>query len=200
MQNLKGMFVIITAMALLGSGCDTGGGDDGNGGVGEDTILAEDSVMGLDTAPPPEDTLPAGDTAPPPEDTLPAEDTAPPSEDTEKPADEFVIPLAELSGTAKFYSWKAPAATVKFFAVLDAAGGVHVAFDACDLCYGAKLGYSQEGDMMVCNNCGNKFLITGIGTTNRGGGCWPGYLPVTIGEDAVTIQHADLKAGSWYFQ
>ena len=184
--TLKGMTVALGAIALLLTACDAGGGDDGSGG-GEDTIQVEDSAPGLDAAPPTED-------------TLPAEDTAPPPEDTEEPADEFVIPISELSGTAAFYSWQAPAALIKFFAVLDAVGGIHVAFDACDVCYGAKKGYSQDGDMMVCNNCGNKFLITGIGTTNRGGGCWPGYLPITSDDHAVTIQHADLVAGSWYFQ
>ena len=197
---MKTLIVATGVIALvLTASCDSGGGDGNGNGGGEDTVIAEDTAPGLDTAPVPEDTVTAEDTTPPPLDTIPAEDTPPP-EDTPEPADEVVIPLSELSTTAVFYTWDAPTATISFFAVLDDAGGVHVAFDACDVCYGAKLGYSQDGNQMVCNNCGNKFLITGIGTTNRGGGCWPGYLPITTDDHAVYIQHADLAGGSWYFE
>ena len=36
---------------------------------------------------------------------------------------------------------------------------------------------------MVCNNCGNKYPIDGLGTENKNpGGCWPGYLPSTVSD------------------
>lgn len=195
---MKGLIVATGVVALLlTAGCDAGGGDSGGG---EDTTPAEDTLAGPDTAPIPEDTTPAEDTSPPPEDTVPAEDTPPPPEDTVEPPTAYEIPISELSTTATFYGWEAPKTTIKFFAVLDHGAGVHVAFDACDVCYGAKKGYSQDGDQMVCNNCGNQFDITGIGTTNRGGGCWPGYLPITVDDHAVYIQFTDLEAGSWYFE
>ncbi len=195
------LIVATGVVALLTfAGCDSGGGDGGGAG-GEDTLQAEDTTQAEDTAAPPEDTTaPPEDTTAPPEDTAPAEDTYVPPEDTVEPPTAFEIPISELSTTATFYTWDAPKATISFFAVLDHGAGVHVAFDACDVCYGAKKGYSQDGDQMVCKNCGNKFDITGIGTTNQGGGCWPGYLPITTDDQNVYIEFADLEAGSWYFE
>ncbi len=198
-ELMRGMIGATGVVAvLLFAGCDGGGGD---GGGGEDTVqAAEDTAPATDTAPLPEDTLLAEDTAPPPLDTNPAEDTALPPEDTVEAPTAFMIPISELSTTATFYIWEAPKATISFFAVLDHGDGIHVAFDACDVCYGAKKGYSQSGDKMVCNNCGNEFDITGIGTTNQGGGCWPGYLPITTDDHAVSVEYTDLEAGSWYFE
>jgi len=67
---------------------------------------------------------------------------------------------------------------VKYFVVEAEDGSVKTAFDACDVCYRSRKGYRQEGDDMICNNCGNHYPISGLGTKNlRGGGCWPGYLP-----------------------
>ncbi|MBW2454153.1 MAG: DUF2318 domain-containing protein [Deltaproteobacteria bacterium] len=114
--------------------------------------------------------------------------------------DSIIIPLSELNATAAFHSYEAITATVQFFAVLGVDSAPHIAFDACDVCYGAKLGYSQDGDEMVCNNCGNRFAITGIGTENQGGGCWPGYLQMTTTATDVVIEPEILEAGSWYFE
>jgi len=55
--------------------------------------------------------------------------------------------------------------------VKDKFGTVHVAFDACDVCYEAKKGYKQNGDVMLCLNCGKTFSITSIGIDNTVGGC-----------------------------
>ena len=110
------------------------------------------------------------------------------------------IPLTDLSTTASYFSYEGEETDIDYFAVLDDAEGVHVAFDACDQCYRAKLGYRQEGSNMVCNNCGNSFAISGIGTSNTGGGCWPGYLEVTVTETHVEIEPEALETGSWYFE
>ena len=111
-----------------------------------------------------------------------------------------LIELSALSTTASFFSYQGEETTIDYFALLDDDGGVHVAFDACDQCYRAGLGYRQEGSTMVCNNCENTFAITGIGTENTGGGCWPGYLEVTVTETHVVIEPEALEAGSWYFE
>jgi hypothetical protein len=114
--------------------------------------------------------------------------------------DSIVIPLSTVSTTATFHAYEAINATVAFFAVLGGDAAPHVAFDACDVCYGAKLGYSQDGTEMVCNNCGNRFAIDGIGTSNQGGGCWPGYLPIAVDATDIIIEPEMLEAGSWYFE
>jgi uncharacterized membrane protein len=111
------------------------------------------------------------------------------------------IPLAEISETASYYEYDVGGTTVRFFAIKASDGSVRTAFDACDVCFDRKKGYRQEGNMMVCNNCGNKYPIDGLGTENkRGGGCWPGYLPSKIVGDKLMIEGKDLKSGEYRFK
>ena len=112
---------------------------------------------------------------------------------------EIFIPVSNLSTTAKFYTFESKGVTIRYFAVKDASGNVHIAFDACDVCYEAKKGYRQNGDVMHCINCGKEFPITSIGTDNTAGGCWPSYLPMRIDENTVVITIADLIAKQYMF-
>ena len=112
---------------------------------------------------------------------------------------EIFIPVSNLSTTAKFYSFESEGVIIRYFAVKDASGNVHIAFNACDVCYEAKKGYRQNGDLMHCINCGKEFPITSIGTDNTAGGCWPSYLPMRIDNDTVVIKISDLKAKSYMF-
>src|SRR4030042_6897121 len=73
---------------------------------------------------------------------------------------EVRIPLSDIDTTATFYSYDSDGVTVRYFAVKDAQGTAHVAFDACDVCYEAKKGYKQVGTEMQCLNCGKQFTIT----------------------------------------
>ncbi len=111
----------------------------------------------------------------------------------------MLILLSEVSSNARWYEYDSNGATIRFFAVKASDGSIKTAFDACDVCYGAKKGYRQEGNMMVCNNCGKKFSIDGLGTENRGTGCWPGYLPNTIQDGKIVIRKADIEGGRWRF-
>jgi uncharacterized membrane protein len=112
---------------------------------------------------------------------------------------EVRIPISDISTTAIFYSYDSNSVTVRYFAVKDKQGTVHVAFDACDVCYEAKKGYKQNGDLMQCINCGKTFSITSIGTENTAGGCWPSFLPMNIDGNDVVITLADLEAKSYMF-
>lgn len=112
---------------------------------------------------------------------------------------EIFISVSNLSTTAKFYSFESEGVTIRYFAVKDTSGNVHVAFDACDVCYEAKKGYQQNGDVMQCINCGKEFSITSIGTDNIAGGCWPSYLPMHINENTVIITIADLVEKQYMF-
>lgn len=74
------------------------------------------------------------------------------------------------------------------------------AFNACDVCYGSKKGYRQEGEDMVCNNCGNHYRISGLGTANlKGGGCWPGYLESSTEGEYLVIAKSSLEGGRYRF-
>lgn len=120
--------------------------------------------------------------------------TAPQQNETE-----VRIPLSDISTTVRFYSYDSAGITVRYFAVKDAQGTVHVAFDACDVCYEAKKGYIQSGDVMRCLNCGQEFTIKGIGLDNKGGGCWPSFLPINITGDNIIIKITDLEAKRYMF-
>lgn len=112
---------------------------------------------------------------------------------------ELRIPLASIATTATFYSYDSNGVTVRYFIIKDGQGTVHIAFDACDVCYEAKKGYKQVGNQMQCLNCGKQFAITSIGTENIAGGCWPSYLSWKIIGNDVVIQKADLEAKSYMF-
>jgi len=109
------------------------------------------------------------------------------------------IPLADLSSKANFYEYDDSGVAIRYFAVLGSDGNPRTAFDACDVCGGYK-GYSQQGDDMVCNNCGLHFSIDDLGTKNYGGGCWPSHLQHEVKGDSLIIKVTDLAEGRIRFQ
>jgi len=110
------------------------------------------------------------------------------------------IDASEITSSARYYSYDAGSKEVRFFALRGSDGQVRVAMDACDVCYSAKKGYAQVGDVMKCNNCGNEYESDGIGTKNvAGGGCWPGYVPIEDGAGKVLIKTTDLKSKTYMF-
>lgn len=114
------------------------------------------------------------------------------------PAAFLQIPLAEITNQAKWYKRDLGGKSIGFFAVRAEDGSIKTAFDACDVCYASGKGYRQEGNYMVCNNCGNRYPISGLGTENKNpGGCWPGNLPSTIDGDNILIKEKDLLNNSW---
>jgi uncharacterized membrane protein len=111
------------------------------------------------------------------------------------------IPLSEVSEKAVWYTYNSGGVKIKYFAVKAKDGSVKTAFDACDVCYRSKRGYRQQGDDMICNNCGNYYPISGLGTKNlKGGGCWPGYLPSSVEGDYLVMKKTDLEAGKYRFK
>jgi len=112
---------------------------------------------------------------------------------------EISIPLSEIGSNAKFYSYDSNGIEIRYFAVLGPDGNVHVAFDACDVCYDAKKGYRQKDDDMQCINCDKVFSINSIGTDNTAGGCWPSFLPTTIDGENIIIKISDLETNRHMF-
>ncbi len=111
-------------------------------------------------------------------------------------SDYVTIPISEVGKDARFYTYDSGGTQVRFFAARGPDGNVHVATDACDVCYQSHKGYHQSGTAMQCNNCGKAFSIDHIGTKNTAGGCWPSYLPMNLnGSDALVARSAlDAKA------
>jgi hypothetical protein len=104
------------------------------------------------------------------------------------------LPIATLDdGLAHFYTMMVQGRPVEFFVIKDKTGTVRAALNACDVCYPAKKGYHQEGDEMVCNNCGRRFPINQIGLVH--GGCNPSPLNPAVDGSTVIIQESELAAG-----
>jgi uncharacterized membrane protein len=101
-------------------------------------------------------------------------------------------------GKARWYTYPANSVNVQFFVLKSSDGVIRAAFNACDVCYPGKKGYRQEGDEMVCNNCGQRFPSVLINEVR--GGCNPSPLARTIEGDEAVIRIDDILAGAKYFQ
>ena len=108
------------------------------------------------------------------------------------------IPVSELGTQARFYDYQtASGKTVRFFAMRSSDGVYRAALDACDVCFAGKQGYSQDGDDMVCNKCGNRFHSAQINEVR--GGCNPVGLERKVAGDQLRISARELEAGASYF-
>ena len=108
------------------------------------------------------------------------------------------VPLAQVSdGKAHYFSYRSGEAYVNFFLLQSHDGVVRAAFDACDVCFHARKGYRQEGDSMVCNNCGMKFRSDMINEVK--GGCNPAPIERSVADGRIVIAAADLEQGGRYF-
>jgi uncharacterized membrane protein len=108
------------------------------------------------------------------------------------------ISLSDLSGTAKFFDYKlSDNKPVRFFVIKSSDGVYRAALDACDTCYHAKKGYHQEGDDMICNNCGLHFHSSQVNEVH--GGCNPVGLPRTIEGNQLVIKASELENRGGYF-
>ena len=103
-------------------------------------------------------------------------------------------------GQAKFFNVEMPSGkTVYFFAVKDQNGIYRAAANACQVCYGQRRGFYQEGDEIVCRNCGNRYPLEKIATEK--GGCNPGPInpDLKIEEGKINITRAELEGISDLF-
>lgn len=111
---------------------------------------------------------------------------------------EVHIPLSKVNdGAAHFYSYKTKGKSIQFFVVKSRDGVIRAAFDACDVCFPARKGYSQDGDFMICNNCGRRFHSTRINVVE--GGCNPAPLIRHEVGDKLVIRVADILPGGRFF-
>jgi len=85
---------------------------------------------------------------------------------------------------------------VIFFVLKSSDGVIRAAIDACDVCYRSGKGYVQDGDYMVCTNCGRRFASNRINDVK--GGCNPAPLDRKIVANNIMISMADINKNSWY--
>jgi uncharacterized membrane protein len=102
------------------------------------------------------------------------------------------------NGKARHYTYKTDdGVAIRYFIIKSSDGLIRAAFDACDVCWAENKGYSQKGDVMVCNNCGRRFPSTRINEVH--GGCNPAPLNRKVEHGAVIIKVADILQGKRYF-
>lgn len=121
-------------------------------------------------------------------------------QNNESEAAVVTIPISEIGTSAKWYTYNSKGVSTKYFAVTGSDGKIHVAIDACDVCYSNKRGYEQTDNVMTCRNCGQTFAINSIGTENLSGGCWPSYLPYEVDGENVIINKSELDQKQFMFQ
>jgi uncharacterized membrane protein len=92
------------------------------------------------------------------------------------PDGELKIPKQEVTAVAKFYPYKAGNVLIEVLALRAPDGSIRTAFNTCQVCYDSGRGYyTQKGEYLICNNCGNRFLASQVELVK--GGCNP--VPIT---------------------
>ncbi len=111
------------------------------------------------------------------------------------PVGDLKIPKKEITGVASFYQYKAGNVLMEVLAVRAPDATIRTALNTCQICYSSGRGvYTQQGDVLVCNNCGNRFKVSQVERIK--GGCNP--VPIT-GEwktedaDFIVISKAFLE-------
>ena len=125
--------------------------------------------------------------------------TSEPAVDAALDADYIYLELGDIGTAMTHYEYDYNGARIKYFALRDSSGEIKVAFDACEVCYKSRKGYRQEGDAVVCNNCGLKFSTEDLGIKNKAAGCWPAHLPHMIEGEYVKISKKDIESGARFF-
>lgn len=117
---------------------------------------------------------------------------------------ELKIIKSDISETAKFLPYKIGGRNMEVIAVKASDGTIRTAFNTCQVCFSSERGYyKQEGNELVCQNCGNRFHIDQVEKEQNG--CNP--VPIldkdkTEDGTTITISNAFLNLnkdlfGNW---
>jgi uncharacterized membrane protein len=102
---------------------------------------------------------------------------------------DLFIPVEEVSETVVFYPVNVDGTKMEVLVVKAPDGTIRTAFNTCQVCYGSgRAYYVQQGNVVVCQNCGNRFRMSDIEIVR--GGCNP--VPITekyktVDEKGITI-------------
>jgi uncharacterized membrane protein len=114
---------------------------------------------------------------------------------------DLVIPVAEVTENAVFYPVDIEGTRLEVLAVRAPDGTIRTAFNTCQVCYASGRGfYKQQGSVLVCQNCGNRFRMSQVEV--RSGGCNP--VPIfkdykTVTDTTITISKDYLKEAKVIF-
>lgn len=127
------------------------------------------------------------------------------TEATNKAASNIVpaieINKSEISNKVKFYPYESNGIKMEVLALKANDGTIRTALNTCQVCYSSGKGYYvQEGNELVCQNCGNRFSADMVGKTK--GGCNPVPISDTSRVDdgtKITIDKNYLDKNKAYF-
>ncbi len=114
---------------------------------------------------------------------------------------DIVIPVKDITDTATFYPANINGIDLEVIAVKAPDGTIRTAFNTCQICYSSGKGYyEQEGDTLICQNCGNHFGMGDVEVAK--GGCNP--VPITseykkVDADTITISKDFLTEATVIF-
>jgi uncharacterized membrane protein len=114
---------------------------------------------------------------------------------------DLVIQIGEITENAVFFPVDIEGTRLEVLAVKAPDGTVRTAFNTCQVCYGSGRGfYKQQGAVLVCQNCGNRFRMSQVET--RSGGCNP--VPIfpqykTVTDATITIPQDFLRQAKQIF-
>ncbi len=115
--------------------------------------------------------------------------------------EDLVIPVSDITEEASFYPVTVDGIDMEVIAVKASDGSIRTAFNTCQVCYDSGRGYyKQDGDKLVCQNCGNQFPMERVEV--EAGGCnpWPIFDEnKTVTDDAITIPYSFLQESEQIF-
>lgn len=114
---------------------------------------------------------------------------------------DLVINTADISATAAFYPVEVDGTKLEVIAVEAPDGTIRTAFNTCRVCYDSGRGYyKQDGNVLVCQNCGNRFTMSQVEVVS--GGCNP--VPIfpenkTVTDETITVSLDFLQEAKGVF-
>ena len=114
----------------------------------------------------------------------------------------LTIPTEDIGSEAVFYHIEVDGTEMEVLAVRASDGTIRTAFNTCQSCFLSGAGYYvQEGNDLVCQNCG--FHFTPDQVEIQSGGCnpWPIFAEnKTVAEGEIRISYDFLKESSAIFR
>ena len=105
------------------------------------------------------------------------------------------VPVPQLKDRKlHHYQVAVSGAEVRFIAIIDSSDTVRVGLDACQIC--GNQGYYQQGQNVICRNCGSAIYIPTVGTA---GGCNPIHIDYLVQNNMLIISRDALAGAARYF-
>ena len=114
---------------------------------------------------------------------------------------DLIIPIGDITDQASFYPVEIDGTKLEVLAVKAPDGTIRTAFNTCQVCYSSGRGYyEQDGNVLVCQNCKNRFNMSEVEVTK--GGCNP--VPITdenkiVDDTQITIPKEFLTKAEGIF-